>query len=48
MRWQEQHVSHLCRFGHKDVLNHHKIERLKAAADQSQIGFCLKRIFPMM
>jgi hypothetical protein len=45
---RKQHVRHFCRFGHKDVLNHHKIERLKTAAYQAEIGFGLERIFPMM
>ena len=43
---REQYVRHFRRFGHEDVLNHDKIERIKTAAHQPEIGLRLQRIFP--
>ncbi len=42
----QQHICRLGGFGHKDVLHHHEVERVKPFAHQAQIGFGLERIFP--
>ncbi len=42
----QQHICRLGGFGHKDVLHHHEVERVKPFAHQAQIGFGLERVFP--
>ena len=43
-RRRQQHVSHFRRFGHKNILHHHEIQRLHPFAYQTQIGLGLQRI----